>query len=73
MEQETKRELTAKGVVFTFDNGKPTGEYVDFLTGFITADSEPWGRPACVTEAPDGALLLSDDGSNTIYRVSYSR
>jgi glucose/arabinose dehydrogenase len=62
-----------KVVRVVLKDGKPTGEYVDFLTGFITADSEPWGRPACVTEAPDGALLLSDDGSNTIYRVSYSR
>jgi glucose/arabinose dehydrogenase len=54
-------------------NGAPTGEYVDFLTGFVTADSEPWGRPASVTVASDGALLLSDDGANVIYRISYSK
>ena len=54
-------------------NGAPTGEYVDFLTGFVTADAEPWGRPASVTVASDGALLLSDDGANVIYRISYSR
>ena len=54
-------------------NGVPTGEYVDFLTGFVTADSQPWGRPASVTVAADGALLLSDDDANVIYRISYSR
>jgi len=54
-------------------NGVPTGEYVDFLTGFITADAQPWGRPASVTVAGDGALLLSDDDGNVIYRISYSR
>ncbi len=54
-------------------NGVPTGEYVDFLTGFITADSQPWGRPSSVTVAGDGALLLSDDDANVIYRISYSR
>ena len=54
-------------------NGVPTGEYVDFLTGFVTADSQPWGRPASVTVTGDGALLLSDDDANVIYRISYSR
>lgn len=54
-------------------NGVPTGEYVDFLTGFVSADSQPWGRPASVTVAGDGALLLSDDDANMIYRISYSR
>ena len=54
-------------------NGVPTGEYSDFLTGFVTGDSQPWGRPACVTQTPDGALLLADDDANVIYRISYSR
>ena len=54
-------------------NGAPTGEYVDFLTGFITADGKPWARPASVTVASDGALLLSDDDGNVIYRISYSK
>jgi hypothetical protein len=54
-------------------NGAPTGEYSDFLTGFVTGDSQPWGRPACVTQTPDGALLLADDDANVIYRISYSR
>jgi glucose/arabinose dehydrogenase len=54
-------------------NGAPTGEYVDFLTGFITADGKPWARPSSITELGDGSLLLSDDDGNLIYRISYSR
>ena len=54
-------------------NGKPTGEYVDFLTGFITADGGAWGRPVGITVLKDGSLLLTDDGANLIYRISYSK
>jgi glucose/arabinose dehydrogenase len=54
-------------------NGVPTGEYVDFLVGFVTPDGQPWARPASVTQARDGSLLMSDDGGNAIYRISYSR
>lgn len=54
-------------------NGAPTGEYTDFLVGFITADGKPWARPSSITELPDGSLLLSDDDGNLIYRISYSR
>jgi glucose/arabinose dehydrogenase len=52
--------------------GVPTGEYVDFLTGFVTPEGEVWGRPVGVAVARDGALFVSDDGSNTIWRVSYA-
>jgi glucose/arabinose dehydrogenase len=52
-------------------NGKATGEYEDFLTGFVTADRSVWGRPAGVAVAEDGALMVADDGSNTIWRVAY--
>lgn len=52
-------------------NGVPTGEYEDFLTGFVTPEGNVWGRPVGVTVAADGSLLVSDDGSNTIWRVSY--
>jgi glucose/arabinose dehydrogenase len=51
--------------------GHATGEYGDFLTGFVTADGNVWGRPVGVTVAGDGSLLVSDDGSNSIWRVSY--
>jgi glucose/arabinose dehydrogenase len=53
-------------------DGKPTGEYEDFLTGFVTG-AGVWGRPVGVAVAQDGALLVSEDGSNTIWRVSYGR
>jgi len=52
--------------------GKATGEYQDFLTGFVLPDGHVWGRPVGMTEAPDGSLLVSDDGSNSIWRVSYT-
>ena len=52
--------------------GHATGEYEDFLTGFVLPDGNVWGRPVGVTVAPDGSLLVSDDGSNSIWRVSYT-
>jgi glucose/arabinose dehydrogenase len=52
-------------------DGHATGEYQDFLTGFVTADGEVWGRPVGVAVAPDGSLLVTDDGGNCIWRVSY--
>jgi glucose/arabinose dehydrogenase len=51
--------------------GHATGEYEDFLTGFVLPDGHVWGRPVGVAVAPDGSLLVSDDGSNSIWRVSY--
>jgi glucose/arabinose dehydrogenase len=52
-------------------NGVPTGEYEDFLTGFVVDRESVWGRPVGVTVAHDGALLVTDDGSNTLWRVAY--
>jgi glucose/arabinose dehydrogenase len=52
--------------------GHASGEYQDFLTGFVLPDGHVWGRPVGVTVAPDGSLLVSDDGSNSIWRVSYT-
>ncbi len=54
-------------------NGKATGEWEDFLTGFVTADGQVWGRPVGVAVAPDGSLMVTDDGSNSIWRISYGR
>ena len=51
--------------------GHATGEYQDFLTGFVLPDGHVWGRPVGMTEARDGSLLVSDDGTNSIWRVSY--
>ena len=52
-------------------DGAPTGEYEDFATGFVVSDSEVWGRPVGITVAKDGALLVTDDASRSIWRVSY--
>ncbi len=54
------------------DQGHASGVYEDFLTGFVTADGRVWGRPVGVTVAKDGSLLVTDDGSNSIWRVVYS-
>ncbi|WP_233842818.1 PQQ-dependent sugar dehydrogenase [Dyella sp. 2HG41-7] len=51
--------------------GKASGEYEDFLTGFVLPDGRAWGRPVSVATAPDGSLLVTDDGSNSIWRVDY--
>jgi glucose/arabinose dehydrogenase len=51
-------------------DGKATGEYIDFMTGFVTPEGNVWGRPVGVTVAKDGALLVTDDGGGCIWRVS---
>ena len=51
--------------------GKTSGEYEGFLTGFVLASGQVWGRPVGVTVTLDGSLLVTDDGSNSIWRVSY--
>ncbi len=53
-------------------NGVPTGEYQDFMTGFVTAQGEVWGRPVGVAVGKDGSLFVTDDGSNTIWRITYA-
>lgn len=52
-------------------DGRATGAYEDFATGFIGPDGAVRGRPVGVAVAQDGALLLSDDGSGTIWRIAY--
>ena len=52
-------------------DGVPTGEYEDFMTGFVVNDSEVWGRPVGVTVTRDGALLVSEDGNGTIWRITH--
>ena len=65
----------AKVVFFPMNNGTP-GPLEDFLTGFVVKDGaggeqiERWGRPVGVTQTPDGALLVSDDGGHRIWKVS---
>jgi glucose/arabinose dehydrogenase len=52
--------------------GRAAAGYEDFLTGFVTADGQVWGRPVGVAVAQDGSLIVTDDGSNSVWRVSYS-
>jgi len=60
-----------KVIRLRFVNGHPTGEYEDFLTGFVHSDRAVWGRPVGVTVTTDGALLVSEDGNGTIWRIAY--
>lgn len=60
-----------KVVRIPVEGGKATGEYEDFLTGFVTTEGNVWGRPVGVTVAKDGALLVTDDSGDCIWRVSH--
>jgi glucose/arabinose dehydrogenase len=51
---------------------RATGEYEDFLTGFVTPEGKVWGRPVGVAVAGDGSLLVTDDGSISVWRVSHA-
>jgi glucose/arabinose dehydrogenase len=53
-------------------DGKATGEYDDFLTGFVTPDGQVWGRPVGVAVANDGSLFVTDDGSRSVWHVTYT-
>jgi glucose/arabinose dehydrogenase len=64
---------TGYEVVFVpLANGKASGEYQDFVTGFVAPDGKVWGRPVGVAVAKDGSLMVTDDGSNSIWRISYA-
>jgi glucose/arabinose dehydrogenase len=68
-----RSELAGYKVVFVpFSNGKPAGRPEDFLTGFVAdgGKSEVYGRPVGVEVLPDGSMLVADDASNTLWRVS---
>jgi len=53
-----------------FRDGRPAGQPVDFISGFLGADGKTRGRPVGVTVDPRGALIVADDLSNTIWRVT---
>jgi hypothetical protein len=59
-----------KIVRVVFKDGKPTGAYEDFLTGFVQGDRAVWGRPVGVAVDRTGALLIGEDGNSTIWRVT---
>jgi glucose/arabinose dehydrogenase len=59
-----------KVVRIVMKDGVPTGAYEDFLIGFVNPDGRVWGRPVGVVTAADGALLVSEDQSGTIWRIA---
>ena len=58
-----------KVVRIIMQDGRPTGEYEDFLTGFVVDNSRVWGRPVGVVTARDGSLLVSEDANGAIWRI----
>jgi glucose/arabinose dehydrogenase len=60
-----------KVIRLRFKDGRATGEYEDFLTGFVASDQAVWARPVGVTVMHDGSLLVSEDGNGTIWRIAY--
>ncbi len=60
-----------KVIRLRFANGRPTGQYEDFLTGFVASDQAVWARPVGIAVAHDGSLLVSEDGNGTIWRIAY--
>ena len=59
-----------KLVRLPLEDGVPDGSYRDFLTGFVANDDAVWGRPVGVAVAHDGALLVTEDGNGTIWRIA---
>lgn len=58
-------------VIFVpFRDGRPAGAPIDFVSGFLDGDSNTRGRPVGVTVDPRGALIVADDLSNTVWRVT---
>jgi glucose/arabinose dehydrogenase len=69
-----RRPFSGYRVVFVpFAGGRPSGQPIDVLTGFIDARGHASGRPVGVQIARDGALLVADDVGNTIWRVTAAR
>jgi glucose/arabinose dehydrogenase len=59
-------------IAIPMKNGRATGEYDDFLTGFVTPTGGVWGRPVGVAVGQDGSLFVTDDGSRSVWRVTYT-
>jgi glucose/arabinose dehydrogenase len=58
-------------IFIPMQNGKATGEYDDFLDGFTVNSDSVWGRPVGVAVAKDGSLFVTDDGSRSVWHVTY--
>ncbi len=67
------RRVGYKVVRVPLKNGVPSGEFEDFMTGFVTPEGNVWGRPVGVTVAKDGALMVTDDASGTVWRIQHEK
>jgi len=67
------RRVGYKVVRVPLKNGVPTGEFEDFMTGFVTPQGQVWGRPVGVSVAKDGALMVTDDASGTVWRIQHEK
>ncbi len=66
-----RKPLNGYKVVFVpFAGGKPNGQPIDVLTGFLNGGGEAQGRPVGVAIDKRGALLVADDVGNTVWRVT---
>ena len=59
-----------KVIFVPFRDGRPAGDPVDFVSGFLDDDGKTRGRPVGVTVDPRGALIVADDLSNTVWRIT---
>lgn len=66
------RRVGYKVIRLPMKDSQATGEFEDFLVGFVTKDGNVWGRPVGVAVAKDGSLMVTDDGSGTVWRVAYT-
>jgi glucose/arabinose dehydrogenase len=60
-----------KVITVPLQGGVPTGEYEDFMTGFVVDDDAVWARPVGIAVAHDGSLFVSEDGNGTVWRISF--
>jgi glucose/arabinose dehydrogenase len=61
-----------KVIAVPLQDGVPTGEYEDFMTGFVVNDEAVWARPVGVAVAHDGSLFVSEDANGTVWRVAFT-
>ena len=64
-----------KLVRIRFQDGRPSGGYENFFTGFLRPDGDGYrihARPTGLTELTDGSLLMAEDGNGVIWRISYA-